>query len=126
MSANFEQQRTPGRLGDAALLFGMFGGALAWSFHLAINYLLVQFLCGGSYLWLLYPASAVPLAIAVWALVLSWRGYRKGKSEDESGRNDYWSRATFMGLFGVLANVLFIYGIVTGTLPVLLLGGCGG
>jgi hypothetical protein len=134
------------RAAPLLLWFAVLGGAVAWSAHLLVAWGLEEIGCS--------PVSAGPevlgVSLTVWigaltvvlgavtaaAGLLAWRFWRVEGAPDPTTRIEPGSgdpepedlvrsgRASFMALFGVAANALFLLMIVYGGVSLLLLQPC--
>jgi hypothetical protein len=135
--------RAPSRTGETGTLglwFAALAGALAWSAHLLVSYVLLPLACGGMGGWLLHGVTAATLGVA---LAGGWVGWRYWKADpvgaglappagggvspaptgsDPAGGSGDWRR--FMGLAGVLLDGLFGVAIMLEGLPVAILSPC--
>lgn len=110
----------PAAVSGFALWFGALGALIAWTIHFALAYPLVELVCQTGWGFLLEVISAVTFVAAVAAGVVSWRNWHafdEAEREDLLGRG---SRPAFMALLGIFAAVIFIVGIILGTIPILI------
>jgi hypothetical protein len=114
-------------LSHARLWFGFLGGAVAWTLHLILAYLIAEFGCESQmdrhlYMgitlpaWMLLIMSALVLLIAVLATVVAYLGRMKIEkhehyAEDVHGSERYLTRA------GYLMSGLFAFIIIVETIP---------
>ena len=107
------------------LWFGFFGGPMAGMLMVWINYPLVDRACvGGNRAWL-HVASAIFLAIAVFAWLDARRWYdRAGDFPMTEG--GVMARTRFMALVGLFTASLAIIEIIFQWIPVFFLGSCIG
>jgi hypothetical protein len=124
----------------AALWFGLFGAAVAWSLQLLASYALVAHGCYPDAEPMTMPVvpglrtlvlgtGAAALAVALLAGGSAWRSWRATQHEDE-GRHEALheageGRMRFMALAGMLLSAVFVLGIVMNVVPLLLLRPCG-
>jgi hypothetical protein len=118
--------------GYALLLFGFFGGALAWKAQLMVNYSLVAHACWHDLSILIHLASLVCLLIAVAAGWAAWGAWKEteGPPYDEGGDDHsiggQLGRSRFMAASGVMMSIFFALVIAGQWLPNLLLSPCFG
>ena len=110
------------------LFFGALGGAVAWSAHLGLAYLVAEFGCLAgmqrytmmgvtSIAWLVIAVSIVTLAASGAATLVAWRAHRRlggGTDDDEPSGAD-----AYLAWFGVITSGLFTFVIAVQALPVL-------
>ncbi len=98
----------------ALLWFGVGAGAIAWTVHLVLSYLLVPFSCSIGTVLPIHVVTLVAALITAAALVVSlraWHRSRTGIEADvgaETGLNRSILRSGFMALSGVLLSGLFL------------------
>ena len=100
----------------ALLTFALMGGAVMWLLRLIANTALVSASCEVGSTWPLWVTSAVATLLAGAPLAASWRYLRTGAADT----------VRWLGLLGVMFNVLAIAGIVLETVPVAVLHVCPG
>ena len=114
--------------------FVLFGGGVAWTAHLLLAYALAEFGCiaglghrsgpmGISELsWALLGVSALMVALAVWALVIS---FALRRLHDDAAETDEGLTAGYIARFGVVTNSVFLLVILVQSLPIFFyLGQC--
>jgi hypothetical protein len=123
--------RAEGR-GSAALWFGVLAAPIAWVLHMVIGYSLEEwFACSpssitsGEVLGLGVRSVAVLItvvfgAIAVVALLVSWRCFRRVPADDAETSG----RARWMAIVGLMNSGLYLLIILGGIGPALLLEVC--
>jgi hypothetical protein len=103
------------------LWFGLLAPPIAWAAHLTVEYFLVTLHCqlqGGSTDVYMTLTSAASLLLCVAGGVAAWLAWRRLSYEEHHG----W--AQFMAASGIFLSVLFLIGIVLGTVPVYALETC--
>jgi hypothetical protein len=115
MATSHDSPRTR-RTGALLLWFAALGGAVAWAVHLTGAWATEELACGSghrsvsgtSLVLVLALMSAVPGAVALAALGVSWRAWRQTsrcRAEDGGRRID---RAHLLAVVGMSANLLFV------------------
>lgn len=105
--------------------FALLGSAVAWAIHLNLTYFLVQPVCvmGGEIA--LHAAGFGSLLLALAAIAVS-AGLLAANpvafDRNVEGANGW---RAFVGLFGVLAGLLFSLAIITQWVPVFVIDACG-
>ena len=110
-------------VGRWRLRFVLLGGAVAWTLHLLLAYVIAEFgvLSGlvelswvglDAVSWLLLGWSAAMLALAGVAVWVSWR-LRAEESDDEAART-----VRFCARFGRAANLAFLVIIAVESVPI--------
>ncbi len=100
------------------LAVAMWAGALAWLVRLVANSSLVVLSCRMGTAWPLWAVTAVCTAVAVVSGWLAWRFHRS------AGTTGDLDAARWLGLLGVMINVLAIAGIVLESAPIAVLDLC--
>lgn len=100
------------------LTLAMWAGAFAWLLRLVVNSSLVVLSCRMGTSWPLWAVTAVCTAAAVAAGWLSWRFHRA------AGTTGDLDAARWLGLLGVMFNVLAVAGIVLESAPIAVLDIC--
>jgi hypothetical protein len=103
------------------LTFGLFGGAAAWLFRLIINASLVPYSCAIGSKWPLVLVGVVTGAIAAASLFVAYRYYRRRPKGDDV---THIGTAGWLGLLGIMFNVLALSGIVLESVPIAFLDVC--
>lgn len=103
------------------LTFALMGGAAVWLLRLVVNSSLVEYSCAIDATWPLWATTAVTTLIAVASLVSARRFHRTADDGARSRDGVRW-----LGLLGVIMNILAIAGILLETSPVLFLDVCVG
>ncbi len=114
------------------LWFVLLGGALAWSVHFMMNYLLVTIQCVTGWLganvlgvsvllWLIMLMTLIALGITAWSFAVARCARQQAKAADApaDGYGMYMARG------GLWMNGLFMLLIVLETLPIFFLRPCG-
>jgi hypothetical protein len=112
MSTRHDSPRTR-RSGALLLWFAVLGGGVAWAVHLLAAWGTEELTCaaghrsisGTSLVLVLVVMSAVPGAVALAALGVSWRAWLQTSRDREDGRLD---RARLLAVVGMAANLLFV------------------
>lgn len=112
------------------LFFAVFGGALAWSLHLVLSYLVVGLACrptqplltpeDGPITAILLGLSVVSAAGAIGAALLAARIWRHADG-DGPGRRD---TVRSIGLVGFVLNLVFLATIIVGASAAFVLPTC--
>jgi hypothetical protein len=117
------------RTDNAALWFGLLGGAMAWSGH----FLMLAFIAEWGYfaglqdnrmlgvtavVWVIAVATAIAVLMAVAALVVAWRMQwrQRHRAEPNDSAHSNWQ---FMSKTGVTTNMVFLFIIVAEAIPAL-------
>lgn len=127
----------------AALWFGLFGAPAAWAAQLITNYALNAHFCYPSDTPQASPAfggvravglvvSAVLLVIAIAALFVAIRSWRKTRLEAGQNRSpDHHEtaeigegRTRFMAMSGILVSGIFLFGVLMNGLPLIAMPVC--
>jgi hypothetical protein len=104
------------RAGALLLWFGTLGGAVAWAVHLTAAWGTEELTCAAGHRSIsgtpltvvLALMAAIPGAVALAALAVSWRTWRQtGRARDEDGRRSL-DRAGLLAVVGMSANLLFV------------------
>jgi hypothetical protein len=116
---------------SVALWFGVLAGPAAWSIQLLIGGELPEFGCAPGagaqevYGWgieaLIRAATALLAVVTLSGGIVSYGCWRRAR-RDATDADD---RAAWMGLAGVMTNVVFFVIIVLGFTPTFYLSGCG-
>ena len=108
----------------AKFWLAFFTGGVAWTVQLLLSYAFVPFVCGGSRLPF-YIISGLAAVLTAWAMVASFRNWRKSRRGDPSvvGRHDE-GVTPFMTYAGFVTNVAFFALILTTGAAILLLNPC--
>lgn len=126
MSSDVRRQ-DPEPVSQLSLWFGLFGGAAAWAAHLVLAYALVPLACSQGLEILLYLTVPLTIAIALAAVLFSWRGWRRSRdyeSRDENGDQVIHQRVGFMSLSGLVMSMFFLAIILAQTVPILTQSPC--
>jgi len=113
----------------AQLLFGILGAPLAWAFHSLSIVLLVPSACDAGSSWPHWVSTGVVTAVALAALLVSWRTWRQRshgqapEAEERSSTADS-SRAGFLTWGGMFISTMFLLLILIESLPLATLGAC--
>ena len=108
----------------------MFGGAISWSLHLLVSYLIIAVFCntgwpGRAALVAATLLSAAGAAASGVVAYRAWRTWVDGQAWD-AALHDPRGRATgFLLVMGMVAAGLFLLSILLGGVPPFLLPGCG-
>lgn len=118
--AGIDDAGTPGL---ATLLWGLLGGAFAWSLQLLVSYTLVAYACAvawrdGARIALLLTSVAA-FALTLWAAIVAWRAWHVARDVDRP-KDDAWdarmgertARVSFLMVAGLMTNGLFAIAIV--------------
>src|SRR5690606_2864075 len=118
-------------VGRGRLFVAVFGGAIAWSLHLLVSYLIIAVFCNARWPGLrtaLVAATLLSAAGAAASGAVAYRAWRRrvnGQAWD-AALSDPHGRATgFLLVMGMVAAGLFLLIILLGGLPPFLLPGCG-
>ncbi len=115
------------------LIVAVFGGAVAWSLHLVLSYLVVGLACrpsepvlpagGGLITAILLALSIATAAATVGAAIIAARIWRDGDGDDdgEAGRS---RGRRGLGFVGLLLNLVFLVTIVLGASAAFVLPTC--
>jgi hypothetical protein len=113
-----------GMRGIAVLLFGILAGPIAWGLHLVVSYVLVVYVCGDVWEYVLHAVTFGTAAVSLFAGWLAWR-YRKRLPEDVDLAEDRRTlRSRFMAQLGIYSGILFFVVIVAEGLPPFFLSTC--
>lgn len=121
------RQHDPEPVSQLSLWFGLFGGAAAWAAHLVLAYALVPLACDQGLEILLYATVPLTIAIALVAVILSWRGWRRSRGyevRDENGDRVIHQRVGFMSISGLVMSTFFLAVIIAQTVPILTQSPC--
>lgn len=114
-------------VGNAALFFGLLGGAIAWSLHLLASYPLVGVACHFAGDIILNAVTLATATLALAATVVAWRSWRLIRhAEPRPEIENRLRRARFMALSGMILSGFFLFVTVVEGMPVWLQGACGG
>jgi magnesium-transporting ATPase (P-type) len=102
-----------------ALTFALMGGATVWLVRLIVNSALVNYSCAIRATWPLWLTTVVTTLIGCAALAVSWGFYRMTDEGPDSADTARW-----LGLLGVMFNVLAIAGIILESAPIVVLDIC--
>ena len=129
------------RTSRLTLSFVLLGGAVAWTAHLLLAYAIAEFGCVAGLgkppgpmgitivSWMLLAMSAVMVALAAWALAISYRIRREAApaapAAPEAPDADERATAVYVGRFGLITNGLFLFIILIQSVPIFFyLGAC--
>jgi hypothetical protein len=102
---------------------GILIGPLAAMFNLGLNYVIADTTCTPGARALMHVVALGCLALTGGGFVLSWELWRStGGGWPSDGPEP--ERSRFMGLWGTLANLLFLFVVIAQWIPVLLLQPC--
>jgi len=114
------------------LWFAVLGGVAAWTVHLLVAWGLEEIACasgsrssdilGVPLAAVIAAATLLPLAVAVAALVVAWRLWRR--TEAAADGEVRMGRASFMALVGLWADALFTLNILYGAVALLFIRPC--
>jgi hypothetical protein len=115
MSTHTDSPRTR-RVGALLLWFSVLGGAVAWAVHLTAAWGTEELTCaaghrsisGTSLVLVLALMSAIPGAVALAALAVSWRAWRQTSRYRDDGGGRRLDRARLLAVVGLAANLLFV------------------
>jgi hypothetical protein len=132
MAAARTSEAGGGRLGGLLLWFAVLGGAVAWAVHLLAAWSIDELTCAaGSGAVSGVPlrvavslAAGIPAAVAVAALMLSWRAWRRTAAATEQGVDRAMGRAKMLALVGLWSNLFFLAIIVLGGAAILVFPPC--
>jgi len=123
----------------ALLWFGLFGGPVAWSLQLLINYPLMAHACYPGKLPLGAPTNARTWAVAVTVNALmilvalgagataisTWRRSRAQMAAEHKGLlEDRPARTHFMAYAGMLVSGLFLFALIMSAMPLFIVPAC--
>jgi hypothetical protein len=108
------------------LLFGAFGGSLAWAVHLLLSYPLVPHICATGWEWALHLITLVTALVALAATWVAWRAWQQLRKNDQAMARRPGRRSRFMAFFGILHSGFFFLVTVFEGLPVFFLNPCFG
>ena len=100
------------------LAVAMWAGAFAWLVRLVANSSLVVLSCRLGTAWPLWAVTAVCTAVAAGSGWLAWRFHRA------AGTTGDLDAARWLGLLGIMMNVLSVVGIVLESAPIAFLDLC--
>ncbi|HEV7368107.1 hypothetical protein [Arenibaculum sp.] len=99
-------------------------GPAAWALHQNVSYALVPALCeAGDGAWL-HLVTAVALALAAAALLLSWRNWRRAGRGWPGPEGGPAARSRFMAFAGMMIAALSLAGIAVEGIPNFILDPC--
>ncbi len=112
------------------LLFGVLGGAAAWSLHLLAGYAALAIGCvagWGGIRAMLAIGTLVLLAVAVWSTVIAWRDWRRvsGNQRWDAALGEPRGWFAYLMLTGVLMGIVSVLTIVLEGWGTLALPVCG-
>jgi hypothetical protein len=110
--------------GPLALWAGVLVGPTATLVQLQANYALVLWACGAGREWPLHLVSALALAAAVGAALLSWRNWRLAGAGWEDGGAGVIQRGRFMAVVGIFVSAHAALIVVAQWLAVFAYGPC--
>jgi hypothetical protein len=87
----------------ALVWFALTAGIAAWVAHLVFFASIVQFVHDNGFFWVFYVGNVVCIAVALFALYLSWLVYRAGDDADDEAATAQ-GRMRFLGLLGLAFN----------------------
>jgi hypothetical protein len=107
--------------------FALVGGAVAWTAHLMLAYVIAEFGCVGGLAhrtfltisvlsWMLIAMSAVMTAAAAGAVVISYRIHQRARLV--SSDVDDTATAEYVGRFGLIANAVFLFVVLVQCVPI--------
>jgi hypothetical protein len=105
--------------GKLSLWAGVLGGAFAWALQLQAGYALSRFSYDHPRLTLAHHASsAIALALALAAMLLAWRDWRRiGGGEPAGAEPGVAGRTRFLAALGVLTSGFFALVILAQWIP---------
>jgi hypothetical protein len=131
------------RVSLATLMFGLFGGPLAWLFQLIVNFALASHTCfpssmprtsavpGWGGIWpVLLLVNVAAIVVAATAAGFSYRGW-DATSEEHPGATSHLveageGRTRFLALCGVIASLGFLGATAFDTIALLIVPQCPG
>ena len=140
MSARAEPAPARHRVAQAALWFGLFGAALAWSIQELAGYAIISHACYPSWEPRLSPAASgvwtttLVLSLIMVALGLaggatayrSWRRTRQPDSGAERRQLEHGEdRTRFMALSGMIVSGIVLFNLVMNAIVLFLVPPCG-
>jgi hypothetical protein len=105
------------------VLWALLGGAVVWSLHLLVSYVLLAYACTTAWRAGVRPAlaavSAVAVVLTVWSGWTAWRRWHIAREIDRP-EDDAWdarmgertARVSFLMVVGLISAVVFGIGIV--------------
>jgi hypothetical protein len=132
-----------GRVGLAALFFGLIGGPLAWSLQLVVNFALASHSCfprdlpqnhlpaGWEGVWNgLLAVNIGAILLALIATAVSYRNWHVTHGEDEGSTHQLVEagegRTRFLGFCGTLLGLGFFVAILFNSLALFMVPQCAG
>jgi hypothetical protein len=103
--------------------FGILGAPVAWLTQFLANYALVRWACIGHGKLALHLVSALFLAVAISAGVVSARYFSKTRQHSASGE-EVSARPHFMATLGILSASLYSLAIIVQAIPSFILDPC--
>ena len=105
------------------LLWALLGGAVVWSLHLLVSYVLLAYGCTSEFRTGVRPTltavSAVAAALTVWSGWTAWRRWHVARDQDLP-EDDAWdarmgertARVSFLMVVGLISAAIFGIGII--------------
>lgn len=110
--------------GIIALWFGFLGGPAAWYLHLNISYSLVRLICETGDTVLLHLTTFVTLAVALGALLVAVRSWRRLEQPRLTTGSGTAGRSRFLALGGIALSAFFALTLITAWIPDFLIEPC--
>jgi hypothetical protein len=132
MAAASTSPTRAGRLGGLLLWFAVLGGAVAWAVHLLAAWSIDELACAagsrdvsGVPLHVAVSlAAGIPAIVALAALALSWRAWRRTAAATGPGADGPIGRARMVAVVGLWSNLLFLAIIALGGAAILVFPPC--
>jgi hypothetical protein len=120
------ERSQPSAGGQLGLWFGVLAGPLAWSAQLLVNYFVVSLACHGqlSATALAHEAVSLATGLLVLAALLVARRRQRALARLSTAGAPPTGRSAFLARTGVLMSALFLFVIVAGAVPTLVLPAC--
>lgn len=103
------------------LTFALMGGVVAWLTRLIVSSALVPYACQINATWPLWTTTAVTALVAVASLGSSLRFWRR---KDEGDDVSLIGTAGWLGLLGIIFNVISLSAILLESVPIVFLDLC--
>ena len=111
-------------VGLGSLLFGMFGGVIAWGVHIGAGYPLAPFVCNTGHTWVLHALNVVTAVAALIAAYVAWRAGKRLQGYDPQDAPRVGQRMRNMAYIGIWNSLFFFLVTVAESLPVYFIDPC--
>jgi hypothetical protein len=99
-------------------------GPVAWTLHLMVSYLLVEWVCGTGNVWVLHGVTLATVLMAAAGGLIAWRQWTAAGRRWPGAGGDPASRTRFLAVGGLIISLLSALIILAEGIPNFILSAC--